>query len=143
MRFYITTPNALLSLKFFVNVFYYFCQKSSCSCGWVKNLYFVFFFLHLFVLCFFLFMFGFVVCFCFFFCFFSVCVVLLLTKKFLFLWLGQESVLCVLLAPFVCILLLSVYLRFGCLLLWLFCSCQQVLAVNQIPFLECRQLPEQ
>src|SRR5690554_8220746 len=70
-------------------------------------------------------------------------VLLLLPKKFLFLWLGQESVLCVLLAPFACNLLPNVYLRFGCLLLCLFCWCRQVLAVNQIPFLECRQLPEQ
>src|SRR5690554_4711613 len=45
----------------------------------------------------------------------------LLPKKFLFLWLGQESVLCVLLAPFVCILLPNACLRFGCLLLWLSC----------------------
>src|SRR5690606_31964687 len=74
---------------------------------------------------------------------FCECVLPLLPKKFLFLWLGQESVLCVLLAPFVCILLPNVYLRFGYLLLWLFYWCRQVLAVNQIPFLECRQLPEQ
>ena len=30
----------------------------------------------------------------------------------------------------------NVYLRFGCLLLWLFCWFRQVLAVNQIQFLE-------
>src|SRR5690606_26196154 len=71
------------------------------------------------------------------------CVLPLLPRKSLFLWLGQEFVLCVLLVPFVCNLLQNVYLRFGCLLLWLFCWCRQVLAVNQIPFLKCRQLPEQ
>ncbi len=38
----IITPNALLSLKLFMNVFYHFGKESSCTCGWVKDLYFVY-----------------------------------------------------------------------------------------------------
>jgi hypothetical protein len=41
MCFYIIAPNALLSFKLFVNVFYHFGKESSCSCCRVKYLYFV------------------------------------------------------------------------------------------------------